>query len=320
MRIKIHIGFHKCGSTALQFGLARSREALAAQGVIYPASHCFLEAHHQLPWVLMERKRPESEDISPAELMEDWLAEAAAQQAEVMILSSEEFEFLHPAHLQRLKPLLKGHEVEIYVYIRPQDEFLIAEYKQNVRMSATSFSGTADHFYYRHQLNNRFNYLGIIHRWASQFGAANINITSYHRPSLKNQDILADFSDAADLPPFELPLEREHNSSWGNLTAKAMAKINRIGIAPMKREQLARELDAITSRLGLEIDLLDAGARAALMTSFRWSNQKLLTDFKVRGDADRLAWRKIPPDLRIDQSEAMVDLLIQFIAQTIGKE
>jgi len=290
MRVNLHIGFHKCGTTAVQVGLARSRPALAATGVIYPAAHCWIDGHHLLPWALVGDKREIVGAVTPAQLLDTWFAEAAGQKAETMVLSSEEFEFLPAPAIGRLSKLLRGHDVRVFVYVRPQDEYLIAEYKQFVRMPDTAFSGTIEEFFetYRPQLNARFDYFEVTQRWVGHFGADRIGVTSYHRPSLVGRDVLADFVDAAGLPAFDLPADRDRNVSWSDLTSMMMAKLNGVGVLGDKREDAARELERIVEQKGLAAELLDAGARAALLSRCRASNEKLLARFPVRGDGRRL--------------------------------
>lgn len=319
MRIKLHIGFHKCGSSAVQVGMARSRALFADRGVCYPAVHSLLDGHHRLAWALSGAKKANLEPIVPEALLAAWFAEAAEQNAEIMVLSSEEFEFLQPAAVRRLRALLEGHEVEIYAYVRPQDEYFVSEYKQHVRMAETAFSDPIAHFYYRHQLNGRFNYFSLMNRWALPFGNDHITIGSYHRPGLKNQDMLADFIEAAGLPEIALPESRDANVSWSNLTSVIMAKLNRLGIAAGKREPLAAHLDRIARQRGPDIELLDAAARAAFMTSYRLSNQKLLAEFRVRGDAGRLLERPLSTRTPEDPEAAVNQVLLQFVAEIIRK-
>ena len=320
MRVKLHIGFHKCGSSALQVGMAKCRLELVAKGVLYPTTHSLWDGHHKLAWALINKhpsiaKGHRSDEQSSEQLLDAWFSEATDNRSEVIVLSSEEFEFLPPNAISRLKALLAGHDVEIYAYVRPQDEYLISEYKQQVRMAETAYSGTIDHFFYQHQLNGRFNYWGIMNRWAACFGAGSVIVTSYHRPGLVGQDMLTDFAAAANLPPFDLPKEREQNVSWGNLTSKVMAEINAFGIPPTKRSELAEQLDKIVKRQNIEVELLDVGRRKALIASYKESNQKLLSDFAVRGDASRLLDRAFGPSEPAAQETSMITLLTQVLVE-----
>jgi len=319
MQIKLHIGFHKCGSTALQFAMAQSRSALAAAGVVYPSAHCVLDAHHRLAWSLSGRKIPGFDNIPAEQLFEAWLAEAVAQQAEMMVLSSEDFEFLAPPAVERLGKLLQGHQVEIYVYLRPQDEYLIAEYKQHVRMMDTAFGGTIDEFYarYLYEMSVRFDYPEIVGRWADRFGIDRVKVTSYYRPGLIDGDILADFAAAGGLPAFAMPSAREHNVTWTNLTTLIFAKLNVIGFSPETRVALSRDLDLVVAQKQLEVELLTAAKRNALISKHRASNAKLLAAYQVRGDAGRLLDREIAPGVPQDETAAINAVLLQFIADVI---
>ncbi len=321
MRIVIHIGFHKCGSTALQYGMAKSRGFLAAQNVSYPAALAIEDGHHALAWALGGQKREGMPDLSAAQILDTWIAEAVSRNCTNLVLSSEEFEFSTEADIQKLKILLQHHDAEIYAYLRPQDEYLLAEYKQHVRMSETAFSGSIENFYFKHfqHLNAQLDYYRIIRRWADVFGAARIKLTSFDRKGMIGGDILEDFIAAIGLQPFPWPEQRDVNLSWSNTATKILAAINKIGISPAKRWYLATHLDRIVRDCGHEIELLDGQSRGGIMNGFHHGNQKLLIEFRPRGDAARLVNRVLPEDRPQNADDAMLAVLIQLVAEIVGK-
>jgi len=315
VQVSIHIGFHKAGSTALQKGLVRAREILARQGVVYPRAHVVWDAHHMLPWALLSVRREAFDGTPPEKTIADWRAEAEDAGVDAILISSEDFEFLGPQAIRRIRKALGSADVDIYAYVRPQDEYLIAEYKQHVRMAETSFGGSIEQFYYRFPFNGRFNYYQIACRWAEAFGRDRVHVTVYDRQSLVDQDILADFAQWTGLPPLDQYNGGEDkNVSWTNLTALVVSRLNREGrIKPVLREQLAVRLDQIVKQKGLEVELLDGGARTALIECFRESNRKMLAEFPARGDTDRLIEVPSLPGSRCDHAERMVEALLQLV-------
>ena len=86
MRIILHIGVYKTGTTAVQSFLARNRSALAEQGVLYPESFTRFDAHHPLPWALGVGHRDKDSSVRPDEVARAVLQEAESAKAETVIL------------------------------------------------------------------------------------------------------------------------------------------------------------------------------------------------------------------------------------------
>ena len=96
MRVVIHAGIHRTGTTSLQRFLAANRAGLAAQGFGYPGD----EVHHQsLAWALKRGQAGTAEALALV---------AAADPADTVILSGEDFS-IHE-DLRWLEGLAAEHE------------------------------------------------------------------------------------------------------------------------------------------------------------------------------------------------------------------
>ncbi|CAK0780826.1 conserved hypothetical protein [Gammaproteobacteria bacterium] len=99
IRLAIHVGPHKTGSTSVQRALAAARETLAGQGVWYPPSlpGAAWPKQHADAWLLLRDERWDDFDA--------WLAscreEAARRGCDTLFLSSENFQ------VPRTRPALK---------------------------------------------------------------------------------------------------------------------------------------------------------------------------------------------------------------------
>ncbi len=134
MKIVLHAGMPKTGSSSIQTTLAANRDALRSQGVVYPhfgpanpgrkerlSSHWLLAANllpdpsqfRNLSRKTAER-RAEFLEVDVLGVLEDALAQAADH--EVVLLSTENFghEDSAPGLENRLLPLLKRFSPEIY--------------------------------------------------------------------------------------------------------------------------------------------------------------------------------------------------------------
>ena len=151
MRLILHIGMPKAGSTALQKGLNRLRPQLLERGYFYPKgrinthNHSFLVtisgARSAVPSNIRAHYRRPGSD--PETDLRDWLAEVRADVArlnpETLILSGEPFfKLADPIQSAALVKVLRDAfacEIEIVAYLRQPSEFYIASAQQGLKVS-----------------------------------------------------------------------------------------------------------------------------------------------------------------------------------------
>lgn len=180
-RLFIHIGTPKTGSTAIQYFLAQNIEALDAQGVNFVRQGRKRDAHNL---VLQARRAGELTKVT------DKIAdEIRARPDDTHILTSEMY---FGAGLGRdLADALPDDIREgarILVYLRRQDRFLEALYKQRVKTGR--YSGDAWAFA-QSKLGNG-NYARALAPWAEAFGQANIIVRPFERPHFPNGNVVHD--------------------------------------------------------------------------------------------------------------------------------
>ena len=98
MKLVVHVGPHKTGTTALQLMLARNRNALGNAGICYPSSMTQHAGHHELSWslkgwnlrLLGTYDGPES----TTEILTTFMSEAKKAGASTLVLSSEDLSLL----------------------------------------------------------------------------------------------------------------------------------------------------------------------------------------------------------------------------------
>jgi len=144
MKITVHIGSTKTGSSALQMHLAQSREKLKEVGILYPEIGTKSNAHH----VLFASAHPGAwgmhRDVLTADVKERFeyfrstltniVNEASASKASHLVLSSEYWWGLFPDKFQRLiSSQFKHHELRLVACVRRQDRWLEASYLQAIK-------------------------------------------------------------------------------------------------------------------------------------------------------------------------------------------
>lgn len=127
MKVFVHVGAHKTGTTSFQVWIRENTEALAAEGVLVPATGTVSpnSGHHNIAWHLRADPR-----FKPAwGTLDDLLNEFAVSHAKAAILSAEALEFLadSPSGLRRLDDELKSaghHPVYVWVHRLPETYFV----------------------------------------------------------------------------------------------------------------------------------------------------------------------------------------------------
>lgn len=178
MKIFIHIGTHKTGSTLIQNVCKKNHEALKSQGIYYPVDGYTQSGHHELAWALMRK------NIAVAKkYVDDALNKASG--CESIVFSSEEFEFLRDFKVAKnLFP--KNASIHVLCYFRRQDKYLESEYNQHVKMVSTRLSTDIFKFFMYHDFYRRFNYMAIISGWEKPGFVDKFSIFSYDKEAKKN--------------------------------------------------------------------------------------------------------------------------------------
>jgi hypothetical protein len=325
MRIILHIGVYKTGTTAVQSFLARNRSALTERGILYPESFTRFDAHHPLPWALGVGHLDKDPSVRPDEVVRAILQEAESAGADTVILSSEEFINLEAAErLPKLKRLFDGHAVEILVYLRRQDSLLLSTYGQHVRMYSIRFSGTISDFLLKHSnFLIKYNYWQTLQRWAKVFGSDAMHIQLYDQARFPEGNIVEDFADTLGigLEGCDMSNVSGINRNLSDLGLEVLRRLNAMPLDETTHHKLIRFLDESPLRGQGEYQLLSWRNRQELMGQFDNSNARVARHWLGRDDGvlfeprepsddagDQPGYERPNEDLVMD---ALVDCLVR---------
>jgi len=172
MKIYLHIGTHKTGSTAIQNLFEKNRDYFIKQSLYYPEAYEEWSGHHHLPWMI---KRNELSKLD--EELLNIVDQANYYNCDKILISSEELEFIR--NKDAISIFKKYGELSIISYLRSQDGYLESEYNQHVKMFSTRFDADIFHFFSYHNFHPRFNYLQLLQPWVDVVGAKNMHVVSY---------------------------------------------------------------------------------------------------------------------------------------------
>ncbi|MBN2700263.1 MAG: hypothetical protein ACPW60_12765 [Methylohalobius sp. ZOD2] len=254
MRIVLHIGTHKTGSTALQRFLYLNRERLLDQGWLYPRTGLKGTGHHPIAW----RIRSGGADVC-REMLSALEKEAREVGVQGILLSSEAFEFIRD--VKALEPFCHRDTIPL-VFLRRQDGYLESEYNQHVKMPSTRYAFDIYRFYFRLDFSFRFNYRQLCDRWQKVAGDNCLHVINYdHCLNTRRCEIFRRFLSRVGVQwrkAFVLPDDRTSNLSIPSRATIYLARINRLNLPLEKHLQAIKAVaqrfasDAEDSLLSLE--------------------------------------------------------------------
>ena len=288
MRIVLHIGTHKAGSTAIQHMLGHNRVRLRKKGFCYPQPTDGQPGHHELAWAL----RSSAGGKTPKPVARDVLPKLRRQlersDCHTAILSSEEFEFATtPDQLRMIKRELPADPLQIVVYLRRQDKYLVSEYGQHLKMPGTRFSGSIHDFYMHYNFLGRLNYFRSLTRWANVFGEDNLIVRPFEQCQFENGTLIDDARAAFGLTDVALEIPQDLTINKG-LSGPACVLLSHTNRHDLDAESHRRLVDLLYRHQELfenaSFDLLSSRNVIDLMAQFATTNAKVAQTYLARPD------------------------------------
>jgi hypothetical protein len=231
MKVILHIGVGKTGTSTIQSFLRLNRHALAAQGFDYPGFLVRGQGRH-LPlsaYVAEDADRTRSrimlripEDDVPAfraELEQEFQAhveDCRARGLHTCILSDEGLSGLdQKSCLVRLKHLLERVfvSVEVILYLRRQDQLFVSRRSQRLKEGRMNLKALRKRRF--------FDFEPILDRWADVFGEDRVKPRIYERSSFPDGDVVPDFLAACGIDP----MQEFERPGWRNPSLSPRAEI-----------------------------------------------------------------------------------------------
>jgi len=194
-RYLVHIGPHKTGTTYIQSRLDAARDRLRSAGVVYRSTW---RASDVVPSHLRMFERIRHRQLD--ELRRE-LAEQAVDDDALVILSSEDLQYLDAQEVRILADLLGTPNVTIAYYCRRWSELLPSCWQERVKHGDDQPLPEFLLLLTAHaQRSALANYGIVLDRYLGVFGPANVRVVSYSNIADSRFD-LADHFVATFLPP-----------------------------------------------------------------------------------------------------------------------
>lgn len=231
MKIILHIGQSKTGTSAIQKFLTNNRIALRDHGVLYPNIRrngfpIDITSHNAVADALLEFKT--FPFLTANEYFQQFFKQAENFNSHTMILSAEHFfggqpriwdvsnegEYFeqYQKKIINLSKYLEGHEVEIILYLRPQVEWFASAVNQTIRVEGLIRGKNVyrDDLQFLELMKPLLNYQKFIHIWQEELRPVKFNIVPYVRGRLFQKSSISDFLKQVGLENLPLPYREEN--------------------------------------------------------------------------------------------------------------
>lgn len=316
MKVFVHIGYYKTGSTVLQHFLDANRERLQCLGVCYPTAGrpandrgppgaCLPQLSvlslglldsvgaHMPNWYLVGRQRdPQLYDT--AEQWRQVREQIKASNCDRAILSSEEFiRFGEDSRSHELASFVREQlldfDVRIVCYMRRPDNYLISWYNQVVKMGVRikRLRFAVDRFL----PTIHVNYMKALEPWIAAFGQESLLIRDFEPVRLRKHGIIADFIDliGGSIDLTELDTEVAPNLSIPNALVELKRLSNQLNPHPDDGRRANQAMQFIAKNWDLpnneDIEMLDNRNRYDLYRAFEPIHREL---GRIKGDGSPL--------------------------------
>lgn len=186
MKILLHIGRQKTGTTSIQRYLLEKNQFLEEAGFYYSREATHKREGHHAYAELLQTPRVKIEDLDGN------LAEALhgfrkifsyLKPDKVNIISSEVFQNCDP---RIVKIAFEGHDVGVFCYIRNELDAVVSSYAQRVQASTITLTME------EHVLQNRLDYFDFLTKWSDVFGTQ-FRVRAFEKKYLDEGNVVCDF-------------------------------------------------------------------------------------------------------------------------------
>lgn len=321
--LHVHIGLHKTGSTSLQSFMVANTELLADHGVAYPSAGRLGGPGH----VNLFREVGNLQRFDPDQgTWADVLTLTRRRDVRRVVVSSEDLSMLAPDRIPRLASITADVDLQIVVYLRPQDQLIQSVYAQRCRDGRVTvpFEDFADST----KNERRYRFADLLRLWADNVGLERIAVRPLEPGQLQGGSLLEDFLHVigeADLMPLMQPVPRRNRSP----DRTALEVLRRIAARraddDFNRTRFAATVGRRVVKAALQLPqtsapLLSGAAAARLRSQFEAQNSRVARTFLGRGDGQLFL---VPPpesddpDLRDPAHDLTVDYLVALIDELI---
>ncbi|MEW6133723.1 MAG: hypothetical protein AB1591_11265 [Pseudomonadota bacterium] len=218
MKLILHPGHSKCGSTSIQRAIIRNRPALEAQGFVIPDPQMRIRGDREFnskgetPRVFFRRAMESNSVAELAERLQHIRSRLKGQDRTVLISAENLVNQLKAPAGRNIHEEFRKHfdEIKVVYYIRRQDDFLMSAWQQWGYKQGLSL----DQYVGKALRSKSPNYRLAADFFAGLYGGESVSVTPIDKDFLHESDLLKDFFSklGADYSGFDLSPDPSNKS------------------------------------------------------------------------------------------------------------
>lgn len=224
-RLIIHIGTHKTGTTTIQTTLKAHRDALKADGILYPSTSSGDQSDRPKHVIISAAAR-RVKGIEPVKQRQMLMEEFAQSGCHTMIISEESLSTPQASIQKFFEAFRNDFDIEVICYLRRQDYFLESLYNQFVREPTKQISRNIEKFYKSNKTQTRLDYAAMLDAWRT---VSQKVIALDFDAEVKRTDLIKSFAEHLALPT-ALTASAIFNASPDMRCVLLLSKLNNLGI------------------------------------------------------------------------------------------
>lgn len=205
VRLVVHLGTTKTGTTSIQHMLDENRPSLLRRGIWFPEVGLVWQKDRAYKTAGHARFAAAAKHGDPS-LKRHLLAGVNLSQSRIhtIVISSEAY-FLNRTSIA-LVDYFSDFQLEMIVYFRRQDDWANSQYAEFVAGGAVNrVQVPIDEWLETLQTRERLDYLGLLDHWAQRLPLDNIHVRIFEPERLVGGDALTDFLKTLSLEALDLP-------------------------------------------------------------------------------------------------------------------
>lgn len=233
LKLILHVGIHKTGTTAIQSFLSMNKVILKNYGFYFPQVHCTIE---NKPVILTQAIQNNDKD-KYQKILQEIILSAKNEKCHTVILSDEDFQLFAHFGNDNIGVLNQFFDVKIVMYIRRQDRYSESAYSFWVQWYGKR---TTIEPRYLLRLFPILDYNYLLTRWENLFGISNIVLKVYDNVVL-NGNLIEDFISILDIDRSEKwgnPKEKDSNITLNKYIIEFLRRTNHIPLLFKEFEEL----------------------------------------------------------------------------------
>lgn len=249
-KLFLHVGYHKTGTSALQYFFWNNRATLKRFGFYYPKTGLEGYSHGKLANII----KPNNRDSRLKKTIAKFHKEVSSETVENIILSSEVF--LEGWNIsQATKNFLTSlkFDLKIIFYLRNQANWLESIYNEVIRDPIRRYTGNL--YEMREYRDGYHDYTKMVDNWASVFGDNAIVLFEYGNDGDRNDIFykILDYWGIKEHRGFHFSMgDKQLNVRFHPLVTEFLRRINRFGIMGDQYLKILEELYEISKTMHSE--------------------------------------------------------------------